>query len=685
MTIPFNFNIKSIAATWQDVLYYEMNSSGTGLIITDCNKTAAGELTIPSEIGGLPVLEVGEWAFSDCLSLTRITIPGSINIINDAAFYGCTSLVNIIIPGSVTSIGNGVFYGCSSLSDIVIPNSIISIGSAMFFDCTSLLSVTIPESVISIGDYVFLGCSSLTAINVNSSNSNYSSIDGVFFNKDATKLIQYPCNKSGKYTIPNSVKFIGDDAFNSSVRLTEITIGSGVIEIGGSAFYNCTKLKEVVIPDSVTSIGGSAFDSCTSLQSITIGNGVTRITDSAFWGCTSLINVEITDSIISIDDWAFSGCTSLMGIRIPNSVKSIGDRAFGDCTSFSSIVIPQSVESIGKRAFSGCTSLKSATIPRGVKEIADGAFEFTNPEFVIRCFENSTTEQYAINNNIPYVFIDWFKLKVESLYGIDGDLCRFYTEAENNSAGDIVLALQNTNIELYKDGKQLIGSDKVGTGCEIRLFEGETVLDTLCVIVRGDLNGDGAVDALDAFLLNSVLNNHKPLSDIYLDAANTDTANMELDINDYSALLNLSVGKTILKRLELKINSTLYIDNENSFLRGVGIKQTASDIMKSFKQNGAVIYKNGVLLSSFDIVGTGCIVKLIKDGLVIDELTIVIKGDLNGDGAVDALDIFLSNRALNNHATLYNVYLDAANVDTSNTDFDINDYYAILNLAVNVN
>ena len=64
------------------------------------------------------VTTIGTWAFSDCTSLTSITIPDSVTRIGDDAFYGCTSLTNITIPDSVTTIGNSVFYGCKSLTDI---------------------------------------------------------------------------------------------------------------------------------------------------------------------------------------------------------------------------------------------------------------------------------------------------------------------------------------------------------------------------------------------------------------------------------------------------------------------------------------------------------------------------------------------------------------------------------------
>ena len=113
---------------------------------------------------------------------------------------------------TVTSIGDDAFYGCSSLESVTIPNSVTSIGNYAFFDCSSLESVTIPNSVTSIGDGAFSGCSKLKNIDVYPENANYSSIDGILYNKDVTKLICCPGAKIS-VTIPNSVTSIGDDAF----------------------------------------------------------------------------------------------------------------------------------------------------------------------------------------------------------------------------------------------------------------------------------------------------------------------------------------------------------------------------------------------------------------------------------------------------------------------------------------
>ena len=222
--------------------------------------------------------------------LTSITIPNSVTSIGEWAFSNCYSLTSITIPNSVTSIGDDAFGGCS-LTSITIPNSVTSIGGSAFCYCLSLTSVTIPNSVTKIGNGAFSGCSSLTSINVDSNNPNYSSVDGVLFNKDKTTLVAYPGGKQGAYTIPNSVTSIENDTFSGCYSLTSITIPNSVTSIGWYAFYGCSSLNSITIPNSVTSIGVAAFGNCFSLTSITIGNSVTSIREWAFDGCDKLVDV----------------------------------------------------------------------------------------------------------------------------------------------------------------------------------------------------------------------------------------------------------------------------------------------------------------------------------------------------------------------------------------------------------
>ena len=226
-----------------------------------------GEVVIPAEVDGVAVVKVGESCFEGNTSVTSITIPDSVTSIEDYAFYNCTSLPSITIPDSVTSIGFGTFANCTSFTSVTIPDSVTSIGDYAFYYCTSLTSVTIPDSVTSIGERAFMNCTSLTSIPVNTDNLNYSSVDGVLFNKLQTSLILYPAGKEDdSYTIPDSVESIWNGAFSECSSLTSVTIPDSVTSIGVYAFHDCTSLTSITIPDSIESIGEGAFEGCTSLN-----------------------------------------------------------------------------------------------------------------------------------------------------------------------------------------------------------------------------------------------------------------------------------------------------------------------------------------------------------------------------------------------------------------------------------
>ncbi len=269
-------------------------------------------------------------------SIKKVVINNGVTTIGNYAFSDCDSLTSITIPDSVTTIGDYAFHHCDSLTSITIPDSVTTIGDYAFYDCKSLTSITIPDSVTTIGDYAFAYCDSLTSITVDSNNKSYSSDEyGVLFNKDKTTLIQYPTgNARTSYTIPDSVTTIGNDAF-----------------------YDCDSLTSITIPDSVTTIGNYAFAYCDSLTSITIPDSVTTIGNDAFYDCDSLTSITIPDSVTTIGDDAFAWCDSLTSITIPDSVTTIGDDAFAWCDSLTDVIIGDSVTTIGYSAFEYCSSL----------------------------------------------------------------------------------------------------------------------------------------------------------------------------------------------------------------------------------------------------------------------------------------------------------------------------------------
>lgn len=194
---------------------YEYTELEDGTLSITKYKGAGGDVVIPSEISGKKVTEISDYAFSNCTSLTSVEIPNSVTEIGWSVFSGCTSLISVEIPSIVTKLSSFVFCGCTSLALVEIPNSVIEIGDDAFFGCTSLKSVEIPNSVTKIGafafsdctslisviisdsvtdidKYAFSDCNSLLSINVDEKNVNYSSQNGILFNKAKTTLIYRP-------------------------------------------------------------------------------------------------------------------------------------------------------------------------------------------------------------------------------------------------------------------------------------------------------------------------------------------------------------------------------------------------------------------------------------------------------------------------------------------------------------
>jgi len=102
---------------------------------------------------------------------------------------------------------------------------------------------------------------------VSDNNPAYSSVDGVLFNKDKTRLIQYPSSKLGEsYEIPETVETIAFAAFQYCTKLHKVLIPEGVKHIKEGAFASCVNLRTVNIPESVMSIEANAFALCRNIQ-----------------------------------------------------------------------------------------------------------------------------------------------------------------------------------------------------------------------------------------------------------------------------------------------------------------------------------------------------------------------------------------------------------------------------------
>lgn len=388
---------------------YTFYDNGTSITIERYATSAAGPAIIPESINGKPVTSINSRAFENCTPMTSVELPPGVTMINEWTFSGCTGLTTISFPPSITSISNFAFAGC-----------------------TSLTGVSIPESVTNLEPRAFFHCIKLASLSVDGANTNYSSWDGVLFNKSKTTLLLYPLDKSGVYVIPEGVTGIGDYAFNQCGGLTGITIPSGVATIGTQAFQwcqslaaldlppsitsigveafsGCTGLSSLTIPPGVTYIGNAAFSSCTSLADVTISTGITSIGNSMFLNCGKLTNITLPQGVTAIGNSAFQSCTKLAGITLPSSITSIGNSAFSNCTSLTYIQLPAGLSGIGSQVFNNCTSLSGVDIPHGIPYIGDYMFSYCSRLTQLTIPSTVTRLGYGPFSNCPLLTAIFFQ------------------------------------------------------------------------------------------------------------------------------------------------------------------------------------------------------------------------------------------------------------------------------------
>ena len=138
---------------------------------------------------------------------------------------------------------------------------------------------------------------------------------------------------------PRKVLFRGDihipDNVNKIGGLKEIQDAKRFVQdIFYHPFVNIKhSMKRVFMNDSVKEIGEKAFEHCLQLKEVKLSKDLQTIHLSAFLGCLQLEHLELYPSIKTIDTWAFSHCPQLTMIRFHGTIAQwqaikIGKDAF---------------------------------------------------------------------------------------------------------------------------------------------------------------------------------------------------------------------------------------------------------------------------------------------------------------------------------------------------------------------
>lgn len=335
--------------------------------------------------------------------ISTVKIVDGVTCIEYDAFEDCSNLVSVSIPNSVTRIEYNAFLGCSNLKSINIPETLTKLSKGAFRYCDKLEYEVV--------DGIKYLCN--WAIDSEDYRKTYSIREGTVGLSD--RFMSFKRLQS--IELPNSLKFIGESAFEDCPYLKSIMIPGNVVSIGEKAFSQCPALESIIVPEKVTYIGECVLENCSGLVSIEVSEDnpvydsrencnaiIHTASNDLIAGCSSTL---IPDGVQIINLGAFNGAKGLKSVVIPASVTSIKTSAFYNCPALASIsvaegntvydsrqncnaiihtksnelvagcastVIPDGVKSIGMGAFYGCVQLVSAEMPNSVKAIGDGAF-----------------------------------------------------------------------------------------------------------------------------------------------------------------------------------------------------------------------------------------------------------------------------------------------------------------------
>ena len=327
----------------EDGFYYEIGDDG---VTITRYAGEGGDVVIPDEIEGYPVIAVGDRAFINNPDVTSVTIPDNVTTIGDSVFSRCKNLTSVVIGDGVTTIGYRAFAETSKLTDVsvadgverikrlafyrsgitsmVLPDTVVSIGERAFEECKALASINIPASLETINDKTFYKCKSLQSIVFPES---LYEIRGMAFSQSGLTSIH----------IPATLEYFDYNALPTTLR--SITVAEDhpcYMDIDGVMFnkegttlvrYPAGRVGVYTVPEGVTTIGTRAFYDATGLSMVTLSDSVETLENSAFLFCSALTWVDL-NNVISVGLSVFTNCENLASVAMGTCTKYFDGAAF---------------------------------------------------------------------------------------------------------------------------------------------------------------------------------------------------------------------------------------------------------------------------------------------------------------------------------------------------------------------
>lgn len=326
---------------------------------------------------------IDENAFDGCVNLESVYASENCNLNKIAAnaFKDCKNLKSMVIPSNVETIESYAFYNCYLLNEVTFKtNKLESLPSYCFANCNSLESITFPANLNTIEAYAFYQ-TALKKVNFISSIENieayaFANIGKAANNKLAPSLWKItPTLKEINFEDNTNIYYIGKHAFeNNILQSLDIPVIEG-LTLDEFSFAKSNALQTVTLEEGLI-VGKGIFSGSNNINTVNMHSdfSVTGIFGGANQMVPSVLSkVVILDGSTEIDAYEFAGLGMIKEVVLPSSVKTIGDYAFYGCRNLENIDLSK-IEAIGEYSFASCDKLTNVNISSTLDYIGDKAF-----------------------------------------------------------------------------------------------------------------------------------------------------------------------------------------------------------------------------------------------------------------------------------------------------------------------
>ncbi len=508
-------------------------------------------------------------------------------------------ITSVKISDGVTSIGGYAFYQYPGITTIDLPDSITRIGTYAFYGCTGLTAITLSKNLSNIDKSAFGNCTNLAVARCKMNYNRWAKVlvlddnayltDALLLGTESERLY-FAAGEIGE----NIMWYLYED--NELCFIGEGDMANYTATSNAPWYDRRDKIKTVVVSDGITSIGKNAFAECENITNVYIYGYDVSVANSVFDDCYD-VNIN-----------CYSGSSAHAYAKRYNLAYTLFDgnaAGFtvmnGMITAYSGtetdIVIPAGITAIGSYAFMNNDTITSVVLPLSVTDIYTGAFaNCENLERIIIPESVNTIASTAFSGTD--VIFACVENSYAHVYAVEHDIALELTSRENG------VSLTSRNEYITVNGKTQL-SAVVTSGSNSIIWS----------------TSDSTVASVDS---NGLVTGKKAGS-VVITAATAD------GYKDFCLVRVVGITGSY--------NTGTVIDPESSCIYGLDVGlQSMADYVELVDESCTLEYD-----TLTDEIGTGTITNVVRDGVVVDSYTVIIFGDIDGNGWYDANDAFIVN------------------------------------------